>query len=117
MKIVLDGILEQIQTRQDNSLKLTLGTQETDASQAGLLFQLRNKYIKILLSDNNISQLDEQKVDALELTATKKTKSPSQRVRNVVWRFWESQGSQGDFDTFYNNEMERIIESYKDMMQ
>lgn len=117
MKLILDGILESIQTRQDNSLKLTIGTQETDPKQAGDLFGLRNKYIKLLLSDNNIKQMDEQLVDNFELTATKKTKSPGQRQRNVIYKYWQSQGSPGDFDTFYANEVERIIESYKGMMQ
>ena len=40
-------------------------------------------------------------------------KSPSQRLRAVLFLLWEQQGSWGDFDTWYKAKIEEIIEHFK----
>lgn len=113
MKIVLTGILENISTRSDNSVKLTVGSQEMDAADAGNLFVLRNKFIKLLLSDNNISPMEETLIDEQKLKDGKKVKTKSQRLRAVLYRVWEHSETGLDFDTWYDEEMEKIISHFK----
>jgi hypothetical protein len=113
MKIVLAGTVEKIGTRQDGSITFSFGTQELDSSQAGNLFQLRNKYVKCLLSDNNISEMEEKLIDAEPIKNGKKVKTPSQRLRSVMFRVHEQERVPAPFDDWYNNEMERLIEHYK----
>lgn len=113
MKIVFTAILENISTRTDNSVKLTLGSQEMDSSNAAQMFELRNKFVKILISDNNISPLEDKLLDELKLKDGKKVKTHSQRLRAVLYRQWEQENTGIDFDTYYGNKMDAAIESVK----
>lgn len=117
-KIILGAIIEGISTRQDGTFKVVMGTQEIDKSKVADLFSLVNKFSKALITDNNVIQdLDEGLVEGLKVQATKKTKSHSQRLRNVIWRVWEANGAKGSFDEYYANEMERVIDAYKETLE
>lgn len=113
MKIILSAILENLSTRQDGTVKLTLGSQEMDSSDAGKLFELRNKFIKVMLSDNNISPMEETLIDEQKLKDGKKVKTKSQRLRAVLYRVWEISDSGVEFDMWYDNEMDKISEHFK----
>lgn len=112
MKIVLGGTVGSIATRVDGSVSIKFETDELDAASAGNLFQLRGKYAKALFSDDNITELEANVVAATELTGTKK-KSPSQRLRNVLYKLFEQSGYSIEFENFYATEMERIIDGVK----
>lgn len=116
MKLIISGTLENISTRNDGTIKFTIGTQELDSSQAGNLFQLRNKYIKALLSDSNITDLEVKLVDAEQVSDNKKVKSPSQRLRAVMFRVHEQNRINQDFETWYKSEIERMIDGYKEVL-
>lgn len=116
MKIVLEAVLEKIGTLQDGSVKISLASQEIDAQQASTLFTMRNKFMKVLLSDTNISPLEENLVDAQELQGGKKTKSHAQRLRGVMFKVHEKMNIQQDFDQWYKNEMENKISAYKEFL-
>lgn len=116
MKLILSGTLESIKTRNDGTLTFTVGTQEMEASQAGNLFQLRNKYIKVLLSDTNVSELEIGLVDAEHISDNKKVKSHSQRLRAVLFKVHEAKRIPQDFDAWYKTEIERMIDGYKEVL-
>jgi hypothetical protein len=116
MKIVLESVVEAIGTRLDGSVKITLATQELDSNKAGDLFQLRNQFVKVLLSDKNISPLEETLVDEQKLIGGKKANSPQQRLRAVMFRVHESQGISIDFETWYKSEIENKINYYKQIL-
>lgn len=44
-------------------------------------------------------------------------KTPSQRLRGVLFVLWEQTGAQGDFDTYYRRIMESLINKYKEKLQ
>jgi hypothetical protein len=116
MKVIIDGVVEGLSTRSDGSVKLVLATQELESSKAGDLFQLRNKYVKVLISDTNISSIEEQIVDQEKLVGGKKAKTPASRLRSVMFRVHESRGISIDFDQWYKNEMENKITYYKEIL-
>lgn len=116
MKIVLGCTVEAIASRLDGTLKFTLGANEMDAVQAGSLFQLRGKFIKVLLSDNNISPIEEKLVEEESMTGGKKARTPGQRLRSVMYIVHLNQGIQMDFDQWYKAEMETLITKYKDLL-
>jgi len=72
MKLVIDGSIEGIKTRQDGSVVFTLATQEMDAENVGKLFQFRSKYVKCLLSDTNVTNLEEELIDSEQIVNGKK---------------------------------------------
>lgn len=117
MKIILETILETISTRVDGTLKLSISTQEIDSTKAGDLFQLRGKFCKLLLSDNNITSLEDEMVDNLSLVGGKKKKTESQRLRATLFRLHEQAGSNEDFEMFYKNEMNKIITHYQSKLE
>ncbi len=114
MKVVGSGILEGISTRNDGSIKLIIGTQELDSTDAARLFELRNKFIKYLLSDSNIDPASEALIDDLHLKDGKKSKTPAQRLRAVLFRVFEQEGGKEEnYDDWYKERMEEIINHYK----
>lgn len=113
MKIILASTVESISTRQDGTIKIALGTQEMDSTQAASIFALRGKFCKVLLTDSNIQPLEESLIEETKIQDGKKIKTQSQRLRAVLYRCWEAGGMSGEFDQFYNVETERIIEHYK----
>lgn len=118
MKLVFDSTFEGIATRVDGSLKITLSTQEMDAQQAGLLLTLRNKFVKVLLSDSNITALQEEAIDSTPIVdAGKKSKTPSQRLRAVLYRLHEQEKPDVDFDTYYSAKMNSLIDHFKTKLQ
>lgn len=117
MKIVLGVIVETIATRQDGSLKFTCGTQEIDSSNAGNLLQLRGKFVKVLLSDNNISAIEEKIINEESLAGGKKAKTPQQRLRSVMFVVHKEQNIQMDFEIWYKNEIEAFISKYKELLE
>lgn len=114
MKIILAAILENISTRSDGSIKIALATQEIAPNQAGELFQLRNQYCKILISNSNITAIEEKLVDEEKIGNEKKTKSQAQRLRGVIFRVHELKNMNIPFEDFYKYEMEMLIGKYKD---
>lgn len=118
MRILLDGVVEGFRTRQDGSVVLSLASQEVDASIAGNLMMFRNKYVKCLLSDTNVTPLEEKLIDEEPVSGGKKAKTQSQRLRNTIYRVWEQEmGGKGDFDAYYKTRMEQVIDGFKDMLK
>lgn len=119
MKIVLDGCIECMNTRQDNSWVVKFATQELDGSKVSSLSELKKNggYCKVLISNSNITALEEELVDNTKIAAVGKTKTHSQRLRAVLYRCWEQSGLQMEFDQYYNTEMERIIDVRKSTLE
>ncbi len=116
MKIILDGVLETLATKQDGSVSIKFSTQELDSSKGGELFQLRGKYCKALFSDTNITTLDAELVDNTSIAGLKK-KTPSQRLRAILFRVHEQSDLQISFEDYYNNELNKICEHYKSKLE
>jgi len=113
MKIILDGTVETLKTRQDGTVTIAFSTQELDSSKGGELFQLRGKYCKALFSDSNITELESELVDKTQIAKTGKNKTKSQRLRAVLYIAWQQSGLQIDFENYYDVEMEKLIEKIK----
>ena len=116
MKVVLEAQIDGIASKVDGTVTIKISSQELDKSAAGDIFGLRGKHCKVLLSDSNISTLEEEMIDNTSLVIGKKQKSESQRLRAVLYRYWE-QKTEGDFELFYKSEMNKIIEHYKSKLE
>lgn len=113
MKIIVSGILEKLSTLNDGSVKLSICTQEMDATNGAQIFGLRGKYLKVLLSDNNITEPEEILIDEAKVQDGRKIKTKSQQLRAVLFRFHEQTKPGVDFDQFYNEKMDGLIEHFK----
>lgn len=115
MTVVTSAYLDGFGTLKDGSVKVVLVSQEVDEKTAASLFSLRNKLLKVALSDDNISEAALSAIEQTEITDTgKKVKSRSQRLRASLYRLWESNNCGfEDFERFYDARMEAIIEQVK----
>lgn len=113
-KILFSGILEGISLRADKSLSLRITTQEiTDADKLKFM-GFHQQFTQILFKSTDISKNDVKELDQTEINVYESSaKTPSQRLRGVLYRVWEDAGKQGEFPQFYAGEMEKIITHYK----
>lgn len=61
----------------------------------------------------------DEEVESLPDVEVSHQKTPSQRLRAVLYRVWEAASPPkfNDFEVWYKNEMERIIDHYKDKLE
>jgi hypothetical protein len=114
--IILPAIVEKVGTRKDNSLFVTIGTNELSPNDGGYLLSLHGKLATVYLSPAEINQKEIDQVDSLEPELAGKT--PSQRLRNVLFiLFQQNNEGQKDFDSFYKFKMGTIIDHLKTKIQ
>lgn len=107
--ITCDVILSGIRTRADGSISLTLVTPELEAEDITAFASLRNTNLKIL-----IQPVDGKPVELKEIKGEFDTKTPSQRLRSVLYVLWKETDGTGEFEDFYRRRMNAIIDKIKE---
>lgn|SRR5690606_27742334 len=109
---LLSVYVENITTRKDKTVKLTLSTQELSPSKAGEMFSLMNKLAVAYISPKEIDQKEIDQVDKIDPEFHGKTQS--QRLRAVLFKLHEiSPEGFKDFNNYYHFKMDELIESFK----
>lgn len=122
--VVFEGGIDKVSTMADNSLRVILGTPELTNDTEASIMRLRKKPGYILVSTKKISQEQIDAVESATINAEFKEKTPSQRMRAVLFKLWEKtqpkqlNGESGqmeyvDFDLFYKRQMNKIIDHFK----
>lgn len=102
-----------INSKVDGTLSLRFTTQELTSEDKVTILDHQNMPGFLLFSPNQFSDADVPKEEAPDNSLT-----PSKRLRNVLYRYWECQLDCVDLDcvdseVHYRREMEKIIEHYK----
>lgn len=107
------ALLDKITTLKDGSVKLVFETQELSAQMAANLLEQRNQQGWLIFAPSNstVTVPDEPPPEF------KADKTPSQRLRAVLFVLWKQEGSKADFDAFYRGKMERMIDWVKDKLE
>jgi len=116
-KIVLKvpSHIGKIETMEDKGLKLSVYTQELDPTDEANLFRLKQKLGWFIFSEAKIEP--EDLVDLPEIKGEfKSDKTPSQRLRAVLYVFWQQSGSKGNYDDFYKDYIEKVITKIKEQI-
>jgi hypothetical protein len=115
--IMLAAIFENVSTRRDGTLKITLGCQEMNQGKAGELFTMQNKLCAVYLTQKEtIPQRVLDAVDNADIEAPGKTKS--QRQRAVLFRIWEiEKEGHKTFESYYAANMEAHITELKQHLE
>lgn len=103
-----DVIISSIRSKVDKSLSLTLHTPELSTQEKALFMELQG-----VKSEMVIAPVDGPSVPAEKIDKDIRGKTQSQRLRGVIFVYWEQQGKPGEFEDFYRTETERIIGLYK----
>lgn len=111
--VLFGGIVESLRSRKDKTIAITIGTQEVSPDKAGKLFNTNGHIVTCYLSvKEKITDSEMEIINSIE--APQQGKTPSQRMRNVLFITWQ-QANEGytDFNLFYLHKMEVIIEHLK----
>jgi hypothetical protein len=101
-----------VRAKVDGSLGIALATPELSADEKALFMEWMNRDLVMML------QADAAGVgDVKEIKGEFDRKTPGQRLRAALFVWWQQQGEQGDFETFYLHRMERIIEHVKTKLE
>lgn len=115
--IILPAQIESIATRKDGTIRVAFGTNEVMPSVAGDLFSMNNKFCYIALKYEAFRDEEKKAIESLEANNDDGFKSPSQRLRGVLYRLFESKPDGfKTFALFYDSKMEQIINHYKNQI-
>ena len=106
--VIFDGL----RTMADGSVKFSFATRELHADDLAALLSYRKQEGYLLFKPAPFEESD--LIDIPETVPEfRNSKTPSERLRGVLYRLWEFRGSQGNFEAWRTEEMERIITHYK----
>lgn len=114
----LPATIESINSRVDGSWSIKVGTQELNDEQGKNLIKLNRKLGWFLFKETPFEEPDLLDIPEPE-TEFKTDKTPSQRLRAVLFRLWE-QKYKTKYDTFeecYKILMEKIISWAKNKLE
>lgn len=104
--------LVKVESKANNALKLVFATQEAlNPQDAGILLSNMNKLGWLIFSPTQaITEVEIPK----EHVEFKGDKTPSQRLRAVIYVYWEENTDKKiPFDSFYSDYVNKIIENIK----
>lgn len=101
------SLISKIITMSDGGLRLYVDTQELTDEDKAKVFSLHRKLGYFVMKESEIVQ-----ADVPTYVPTDK-KTPSQRLRAVLYRVWEDK-KEGEFEEFYKNKLEQIINHFKE---
>jgi len=104
--------LQKIATRVDGSINISLDTQELNGVDMAELFSYRNLLGYVTFTPNLVNN-----VEVPDEPVEDNSKSPSQRLRSVLFILWKQSDKKFDtFSQYYDVQMERIINQIKDKL-
>ena len=115
LTIQIPSYIHKVETTTDKGLKLTVYTQEISPETKKDLFELLDQlgwlvFATARIQPENLVNLPEIKPEF------KNEKSPAQRLKSILFVYWNQNGSKGDFEDFYKDYIEKIIQSIKEKL-
>lgn len=111
--IILPIIIAGINTRVDNTLQIRLQVNEISPELAGQVMTLHGKYAYCAIKPEQFSPIDLEALEGLK-TDTTIGKSPSERLRGVLYRNFEAKPEgYKNFTLYYDAKMDEIINHFK----
>jgi hypothetical protein len=108
----LSAYIKKIETVSEGN-KLSVVIPDLNPNDAAMLWGYKEKTGFMTFVEKPMTEIKLPDI-APEVTDSKKTKS--QRLRAVLFILYKQQGSQGEFETFYNTYMEKFIDHIKDKL-
>lgn len=106
--IKLEAYFTGFGSKADGSASLRFATQELKPEDFVVLSTALNKFGWLVFKDNPIS-IEELPTEQAE----DKNKTPSKRLRATLFILWKQEGEHGDFENFYREKMEKLINMVK----
>lgn len=112
--IIIAAQIEGIATRKDGTILIRFGTQELAPDKAAELFGMGSSLCYVAIKAEDFGTVEIEHLESMEAELEKPGTSKAQRLRAVLFRYWEMD-KQGypDFAGFYLAKMEAITAHYK----
>ena len=114
---IIPSILISYQSLKDGTLKVVFETNEPTPEQIIGIAQNVQKFVYLAFKQDAFKQNEKKILSELESEYTDTGKSKSQRLRAVLYRNFEldSKGYEV-FDDYYNHQMEKLINHFKEKL-
>lgn len=109
-RVQVPVIVSDLKPRKDRSWKLTFETRELTSDDVKILVDHFQGEGWMQFSPND--DLPAPPASPADAGA----KSPSERLRGVMYVYWQQQGSKGSFDSFYATKVEELIDKIKEKL-
>lgn len=106
--IETQAIITGVRSKVDGSLGLSMSTPELSSEEKAAVMDLQG--VSLICT---FVPLDEKQAPKMKVDKELDTKTPSNRLRNVLYVYWEQEGGQGEFDDFYKRHIEKFIDAVK----
>lgn len=104
------GQIASITGKVDGSLGYRVNTPELSPEEKAVFFELQNVNVEVLISPFETKE----EVEVMEVKKDLESKTPSQRLRAVMFLLWKKNNEGHElFDTYYEKKMNGIIEHLK----
>jgi len=107
--------IDGINVKKDKTLSIKLGTQELSPDDSSKIIALLGYQIWIAMAETTITSKDLNIPEALTEFVT--DKSQSQRLRNVLWVYWNKNlKGKVEWEVWYKKKTDNIIEFIKEKL-
>ena len=112
--IIIPAILESYRSLKDRSVKVVFETSELSPSQVGDIQGNTLKAGFLAFKADPFKEKEKELIDSLEAEYTDTSKTPSQRLRGVLWHcFNKDPEGYKTFPSYYENKLEALINHFK----
>jgi hypothetical protein len=112
----LQGVLMRVSSLADGGLSVLFHTNEMSPEEKVEMMQEHGKFGWMLFSESVIQPVDIPRQDP-DLEG----KTPSKRLRNVIFVLWrqmkDAKKTQMNFEDFYRGQIESLIDKYKEKLE
>lgn len=118
MQASLAAVISKVTTMADNTIRLQVDCQEMGPDQTAKVFQHKGRLGWFMFKEQESQPFEEKNLPEVKLESWEK--SPSQRMRAVLYRLWEQEYEQRktglSFEVYYREKMESIINQIKEKL-
>lgn len=116
--IIIPAILESYRSLKDRTLKVSFDCNELTPEQTIGVVQSHQQFGYLAFKPEPFKEREKEAIEKLESSYEEKGKTPSQRLRAVLFRSWEQDNECfNDFDGYYKYHMEQLITHFKEKLQ
>lgn len=107
------GIISEFRSMSDGGWRVRIDTPELDGDSIATIGKAKGKSGWFAFSETELTNNDLTPPPAPKPDKESGEKSQAQRVRAVLFVWWEKLGSKGDFNDFYKEKTDTVIEWVK----
>lgn len=108
--IKVAGYFTGFSSKADGSASLRFATQEVDGDFFANLKKNHNEFGWLIFSENQHEQVPDEVIE-------EEGQSPSKRLRSRMFVYWKEKVNDGNFDTWYRQQLEVIGQRYLDKLE